>query len=153
MDDMGHHGRMAEDLRVTKRVAISASELAERFSRSSGPGGQKVDTTDSRVELSFDVQRSPSLPELLRERAVERLGKRLANGVLTVTVSQHRSQIHNRRAAREQLAEVLAGAIAPPPKARRRTKPTRASKQRRLVSKKHRSVVKYRRQRGDPGDS
>lgn len=148
-----HHGLMAEDLRVTKRVLIPANELGERFSRSSGPGGQKVNTTDSRVELHFDVQRSPSLPEPLRERALERLGNRLASGVLTVTASQHRSQLHNRRLAREQLARTLAEAIAPPPKARRRTKPSRAAKQRRLTSKKHRGVIKSRRRRGDPGES
>lgn len=143
---------MPEDLRVTKRVVIPANELVERFSRSSGPGGQKVNTTDTRVELRFDVRGSTTLPEQLRERVVERLGKRLVDGVLTVTASQHRSQLHNRRAAREQLAEVLAAALAPPPRARRPTKPSRASKQRRLTSKKHRSVLKNRRQRGDPGE-
>lgn len=148
-----HHGHMAEDLRVTKRVLIPANELDERFSRSSGPGGQKVNTTDSRVELHFDVQLSPSLPEALRERALERLGNRLAGGVLIVTASQHRSQLHNRRLAREQLARILAEAISPPPKARRRTKPSRAAKQRRLMSKKHRGVVKSRRRRVDPGES
>lgn len=150
---MRHHGHMPEDLRVTKRVVIPANDLVERFSRSSGPGGQKINTTDTRVELRFDVQRSTALPGQLRERAVERLGKRLVNGVLTVTASQHRSQLNNRIAAREQLAGVLAAALAPPAEPRRPTKPSRASKQRRLTKKKHRSVLKSSRQRGDPGES
>jgi ribosome-associated protein len=144
---------MPEDLRVTNRVVIPANELVEQFSRSSGPGGQKVNTTDSRVELRFDVQRSSALPEQLRERVVERLGKRLVDGVLTVTASQHRSQLHNRRAVREQLAKTLAAALAPPPKTRRPTKPSRAANQRRLGSKKHRGVIKSRRRRGDPGEA
>ena len=89
---------MAEDLRVNNWLVIPASELHERFSRSSGPGGQSVNTTDSRVELSFDVQRSPALPEHARERALQRLSGRLADGVLTVAASQERSQLMNRMA-------------------------------------------------------
>jgi len=105
------------------------------------------------VELRFDVQRSTALPEQLRARAVERLGKRLADGVLAVTASQHRSQLQNRRQAREQLVKVLSAALAPPPKKRRPTRPSKASKQRRLANKKHRSMLKHRRQRGDPGEN
>lgn len=144
---------MPDDLRVSKRVTIPGHELAERFSRSPGAGGQKVNTTDTRVELRFDVQRSTALPEQLRARAVERLGKRLIDGVLAVTASQHRSQLQNRRQAREQLVKVLSAALAPPPKTRRPTSPSQASKQRRLANKKHRSMLKHRRQRGDPGEN
>lgn len=152
MNGMRHHEPMPDDLRVTNRVLIPANELVEQFSRSSGPGGQKVNTTDSRVELRFDVQRSSALPEQLRERAVERLGKRLVDGVLTVAASQHRSQLHNRREAREQLAKTLAAALAPPPKSRRPTEPSRRAKQRRLANKRHRGAIKSRRRRGDPGE-
>ncbi|QUH04749.1 aminoacyl-tRNA hydrolase [Saccharopolyspora erythraea] len=144
---------MADDLPVTRRLAIPAAELFERFSRSSGPGGQGVNTTDSRVELSFDLARTPSLPDDLRHRAVERLGHRLVDGVVTIAASEHRSQLANRQAARERLAALLAEAVAPPPRKRRPTKPTRASQHRRLAGKKHRGEVKRGRRRGDPGDA
>jgi ribosome-associated protein len=144
---------MAADLPVTGRWSIPAAELSERFSRSSGPGGQGVNTTDSRVELSFDIARSPSTPEFLRQRAVERLGNRLVDGVITIPASEHRTQLANRQAARERLANLLAEAVAPPPPKRRRTKPTKGSQQRRLAGKKRRSEVKRQRRRGDPGDA
>jgi len=83
----GHDGGVADDLRVNSWLVIPASELRERFSRSSGPGGQSVNTTDSRVELSFDVRGSTSLPEHARERALRRLASRLTDGVLTVAAS------------------------------------------------------------------
>ena len=95
---------MADDLRVNSWLVIPAGELRERFSRSSGPGGQSVNTTDSRVELSFDVLRSPSLPERERERALARLDTRLADGVITVAAEGERSQLMNRDAARARLA-------------------------------------------------
>jgi ribosome-associated protein len=117
-------------------------ELSERFSRSSGPGGQGVNTTDSRVELSFDVARSPSLPETTRARMLARLEGRLVDGVVTVTASEHRAQLANRRAARERMAELLAAAAAPPPRKRRPTKPSRAAQQRRLDEKRRRSETK-----------
>src|SRR5580658_4568688 len=98
---------MADDLRVNSALAIPAGELRERFSRSSGPGGQSVNTTDSRVELSFDVLRSPSLPERERERALARLEARLADGVVTVAAEGERSQLMNREAARARLAALL----------------------------------------------
>ncbi|WP_092529964.1 alternative ribosome rescue aminoacyl-tRNA hydrolase ArfB [Amycolatopsis arida] len=136
-----------DGVRVSSRVVIPAGELRERFSRSSGPGGQGVNTTDSRVELSFDVAGSPSLPEELRERVLRRLSGRLVDGVLTVVASEHRAQLANREAARERLAAVLRTAMAPPPPKRRPTKPSRGAKERRLAAKKHRSEVKRARRR------
>lgn len=135
-------GTVAEDLKITDRVVIPDSELRERFSRSSGPGGQGVNTTDSRVELSFDVERSHAIPDELRERVLERLGSRLTGGVLTIAASEHRAQLANREAARERLAALLREALAPPPPPRRPTKMSKGAKQRRLQAKKHRSAIK-----------
>ncbi|RZS77566.1 ribosome-associated protein [Motilibacter rhizosphaerae] len=135
---------------VTSRVEIPPAELTWRFSRSSGPGGQSVNTTDSRVELSFDVERSESLPEQLRRRALGRLDGRLVDGVLTVSAQEERSQLRNRAVAREKLAQTLREALAPPPPVRRPTKPSRASQQRRIDEKKRRGSIK--RLRGDRGD-
>lgn len=132
---------------VNARVRIPASELRERFSHASGPGGQGVNTADSRVELTFDVAGSPSLPDELRERARARLATRLVAGELTIAVAERRSQLANRRIARERLAQILREAIAPPPRARRATKPTRGSKERRLAGKKRRSEIKRGRSR------
>ncbi|WP_122818903.1 alternative ribosome rescue aminoacyl-tRNA hydrolase ArfB [Nocardioides pantholopis] len=137
---------MADDLVVTRSWAVPAAELAERFSRSSGPGGQGVNTADSRVELSFDVARAASVPERLRARLLDRLAGRLIDGVLTVAASEHRTQLANRRAARERLAQLLREAAAPPPAARRPTRPTRGSKERRLSAKKRRGDTKRGRQ-------
>jgi ribosome-associated protein len=128
-------------------VEIPPGELAWRFSRSSGPGGQSVNTADSRVEVSFDVRRSPVLPEPVRERLLARLGNRLVDGRLTVTASEYRSQHRNREAARTRLVELLTEASAPPPARRRATRPTRASKERRLSSKARRSQTKALRRR------
>src|SRR3954467_484963 len=97
----------SDGLRIGRSIVVPDRELAERFSRSSGPGGQGVNTTDSRVELSFDVARSPSLPEATRARLLSRLQGRLVDGVVTVAASEHRAQLANRRAARERLAELL----------------------------------------------
>lgn len=127
---------------MTRTLVVPASDLSERFSRSSGPGGQGVNTTDSRVELSFDVARSPSLPEWLRERMLARLGSRLVGGVLVVTASEHRAQLQNRTAARERMARVLRAAAAAPPPVRRPTKPTRGSKDHRIAEKKLRGRTK-----------
>ncbi|HEV7823652.1 MAG TPA: alternative ribosome rescue aminoacyl-tRNA hydrolase ArfB [Mycobacteriales bacterium] len=137
---------MTGDLHVTPAVVIPAAELRERFSRSSGPGGQSVNTTDSRVELSFDVLRSPSITEPLRERLLSRLEGRLVDGVLTVVASEQRSQLQNRMAARERLAGLLRRAAAPPPRARRPTRPSRGARERRLADKRRRSDVKRGRQ-------
>ncbi|MDW3846508.1 alternative ribosome rescue aminoacyl-tRNA hydrolase ArfB [Micromonospora aurantiaca] len=133
---------MDDGLRVTDRLTVPAVELRERFSRSSGPGGQGVNTTDSRVELSFDLAGSPSVPETLRERALARLAGRLVGGVLTVTASEHRAQLANREAARERMAALLREAVAPPPKPRRPTRPSRGAKERRLAEKKRQSQRK-----------
>jgi len=127
---------VGSDLVVTPRVTVPAAELRWRFSRSSGPGGQGVNTTDSRVELSFDVATSPSIPPFLRERAVSRLAERLIEGVLVVAASEHRSQLRNREAAAARLASVLRGALAPPPRTRRPTMPSRGAIERRLTDKK-----------------
>ncbi len=130
------------DLVVGPRLVIPAAELTERFSRSSGPGGQGVNTTDSRVELSFDVARSPSVPEDLRPRLLERLAGKLSGGVLTIAASEHRAQLANREAARERLAAVLREAAAPPPPRRKRSRPSRGAKERRLAEKKRRGELK-----------
>ena len=133
---------MADDLRVNSWLVIPAGELRERFSRSSGPGGQSVNTTDSRVELSFDVLRSPGLPERERERALARLAARLADGVITVAAEGERSQLMNREAARARLAALLREAIAPPPPPRVPTKPSRGARERRLADKRRRGQTK-----------
>ncbi len=127
-------------------LAVLETELSWRFSRSGGPGGQSVNTTDSRVSVSYDVARSAALGPVERERALERLDNRLADGVLTVTASEYRSQLANRRAALARLMAVLDEAIAPPPKPRRRTRPSKGATERRLTAKKRRSDVKRLRQ-------
>ena len=133
---------------------LPAAELRWRFSRASGPGGQGVNTTDSRVELVFDLAASPSVPEPLRRRALARLQGRLAGGELVVVAAEHRSQWRNRQEARLRLAELLARAIAPPPPPRRPTRPTRASQRRRLDAKRQRGDLKAERRerRQPPGD-
>ena len=133
---------MDEPLRVTARVSIPEAELVERFSRSGGAGGQHVNTSDTRVELSYDVARSPALSDALRARALERLSGRLVDGVLTVTASDRRSQRQNRDLARERLAETLRAAVAPPPRPRRPTRPRKGAVQARLDDKKRRGEVK-----------
>ncbi|OLT38649.1 peptide chain release factor 1 [Saccharomonospora sp. CUA-673] len=138
------------ELRVTSRFVIAEGELTERFTRASGPGGQGVNTTSSRVELSYDVARSPSVPDTVRSRLLARLDRRLVDGVLTIVASEHREQLRNREAARARLVATLREAAAPPPKKRRPTKPTRGSQERRIAAKKRRSDVKRnRRSRGD----
>jgi ribosome-associated protein len=131
-----------EGLRISRAIVVPEGELSERFSRSSGPGGQGVNTSDSRVELSFDVAGSPSLPETTRARMLARLEGRLVDGVVTVAASEFRAQLANRKAARERLTSLLTEAAAPPPRARRPTKPSRRANQRRLDSKKRRGQTK-----------
>jgi len=137
------------DLEVNRHLVIPAGELSERFSRSSGPGGQGVNTTDSRVELSFDVARSPTVPPWLRDRLLARLSSRLVDGVVTVVASERRAQLTNRNTARERLAALLRTAAEPPPPRRRPTKPTRGSKERRLAAKKRHSQKKRTRRSTD----
>lgn len=130
------------DLVVSRHVVVPAHELTWRFSRSSGPGGQSVNTSDSRVELSVDVAGTTALSPLLRSRALDRLGERLVDGVLTVTAREHRSQLRNREAAMTRMAEVLRVAVAPPAAPRKRTRPTKAAREQRLSDKRRRGEVK-----------
>jgi ribosome-associated protein len=141
---------MDTGLVVRSGVVVPEAELNWRFSRSSGPGGQSVNTTDSRVELSFDVAATIALSDILKARAMERLGSRLVDGVLTVAASEHRSQWRNREAARTRLAAMLRDAIAAPPRQRRPTRPSKGAVRRRLDDKKRRSETK--RLRGRPTD-
>ncbi|MFJ5233358.1 alternative ribosome rescue aminoacyl-tRNA hydrolase ArfB [Kitasatospora sp. NPDC088391] len=141
---------MTEPVRVRGSVVVPDAELVWRFSRSSGPGGQHVNTSDSRVELLWDLAASAALPPVWKERALERLASRLVDGVLTVRASEHRSQWRNREVAAARLAALLGEATAPPPKARRATKPSRGMVERRLESKRHRSGLKQGRGRVRP---
>ncbi|MEV6148809.1 alternative ribosome rescue aminoacyl-tRNA hydrolase ArfB [Nonomuraea sp. NPDC052129] len=129
---------MPGPLVVNDSVVIPDAELVWRFSRSSGPGGQGVNTTDSRVELVFDVSATTALPPELKARALDRLG----SPTITIAASEYRSQLRNREAAEQRLAQRIREAIAPPPKRRRATKPSRGSVERRIASKKLRSDVK-----------
>lgn len=147
---LGHAGRVREaDLSVRTTLVLPERELHWRFSRASGPGGQGVNTTDSRVELSFDLARSPSVPEPLRERALARLADRLVDGVLTIAASEYRSQLRNRDAARDRLAAALRTATDPEPPKRRATRPSQGAKRRRLDAKTRRGQIKRLRGRPD----
>jgi ribosome-associated protein len=139
---------MPGPIAVNGSIVIPETELSWRFSRSSGPGGQGVNTTDSRVELGFNVETTTALGPALKARALERLRPRLVDGVVTVTASEHRSQLRNREAAETRLAQLVREAVAPPPKRRRPTKPSRGAVERRLTAKKHRSDVKRLRRDG-----
>jgi ribosome-associated protein len=136
---------MADVLPVTGTVAIPRAELSWRFSRSGGPGGQSVNTSDSRVELRFDLAATESLPEHLKARALSRLASRLVDGAIVVTASEHRSQLQNRRAAEARLVAVLAEAVAAPARPRRATRPSRSSVEARLTAKRHRGQTKRQR--------
>jgi ribosome-associated protein len=119
-------------------ATVPAGELAERFSRSPGPGGQSVNTSDTRVELLFDPTTSTAFTTAQRDRLLRRLGP----GPVAVTASEHRSQLRNRAAARERLVAILREALAPPPPPRRPTKPSRSSQRRRVEEKKQRGRTK-----------
>ncbi|GAA3478397.1 alternative ribosome rescue aminoacyl-tRNA hydrolase ArfB [Streptomyces yanii] len=123
-------------------VSLPEAELMWRFSRSSGPGGQHVNTSDTQVELRFDLAATESLPEVWKERALQRLESRLVGGVVTVRASEHRSQWRNRETALVRLAALLAEATAPPPKPRRKTRIPRGINERRLREKKQRGDTK-----------
>ncbi len=123
-------------------VSLPEAELMWRFSRSSGPGGQHVNTSDSQVELRFDLAATESLPEVWKERALQRLESRLVGGVLSVRASEHRSQWRNRETALVRLASLLAEATAPPPRPRRKTRIPRGINERRLREKKQRGETK-----------
>ena len=141
---------MSIDVTVRGTV-IPAEELSWRFSRSPGPGGQSVNTTDSRVELSYDLARSGALPPALKERALRALEGRMPDGTITVTASENRSQLRNREAAAARMSALLTEATAPPPKARRPTRPSRAARERRLADKQRRSEIKRLRRPADEG--
>lgn len=147
---MANPGATPGDLQVPVAgrapVIVPAAELRWRFSRASGPGGQHVNTTDSRVELRFDLAASQALPPALKGRALRRLEGQLLEGWVVLVASEHRSQWQNRVAAQRRLATLLQEALQPPPPPRRPTRPTRGSVQRRLAAKKQRGAVK--RQRG-----
>lgn len=139
---------MDTPVRVTDALSIPASELSWRFSRSSGPGGQGVNTADSRVELLWEPATSVAVAELsevLRDRLMARLRGALVNGAVTIVSSENRAQLRNRATARDRLAQTIREALAPPPRARRATRPTRGSVERRLTAKKNRSAVKANR--------
>jgi ribosome-associated protein len=140
---------VAGDLPVSGDLVVPAAALSWRFSRSSGPGGQGVNTADSRVELSVAPLDLPGLTDARRARLAARLADRLVDGVLTIAASEHRQQLRNRQAARDRLAAVLRAALDPPPPARRRTKPTRGSQERRIQAKKQRGELKRQRRRWD----
>jgi ribosome-associated protein len=134
---------------MVRGITIPPDELSWRFSRSPGPGGQSVNTTDSRVELSFSVADSTALPPVLKERALAALEGRLTGGVLTVTANEQRSQLRNREAAAARMSALLTEATGPPPRPRRPTRPTRGSTERRLADKQRRSQTKRLRRSTD----
>jgi len=141
---------MAEVVRITPEVAIPVEELEFRTSRSSGPGGQGVNTTDSRVELRFDLAGSPSISPEAKERALRRLASRLdSGGRLRLVAQSQRSQLANRRDATERLAAMLASALAVP-RTRRPTRPGAAAAARRMEAKRRRATTKRLRQRPPP---
>ena len=125
-------------------LTIPSVELIERFSRSSGPGGQSVNTTDSRVELEYDISTSTALTEAQRARLIGAAGS-----PIVMVASEHRSQHRNRAAARERLAARIREGLAPPPPTRRATRPSRGAKERRLKAKKERGQTKSLRSRPD----
>ncbi|OUE18946.1 Peptidyl-tRNA hydrolase ArfB [Clavibacter michiganensis] len=135
------------DLEVGPALTIPAAELQWRFSRSSGPGGQHVNTSDSRVQLTWDVAGSLVLSDQQRERILDKLGRRLVAGTITVTVSEQRSQLRNRVAAIDGLRQLVADALAPDAAPRRPTRPTKGSQKRRLAAKTQRSATKQQRKR------
>lgn len=145
------HGRMSGPYVIRGSVTLPEAELQWRFSRSSGPGGQHVNTTDSQVELRFDLASTESLPEAWKQRALQRLAPRLHDGVVSVRASEHRSQWRNRETAAVRLAALLAEATAPPPRRRRATRIPRGINERRLREKKQRSETKRGRSGRDWG--
>ena len=141
----------AMTIEISPRIRIPESELSERFIRSPGPGGQNVNKVETAVQLSLDVAGSPSLPDDVRERLVRLAGRRVDNdGILTIEAHRFRTRERNREDARERLVALICRA-AHRPKVRIATRPTRASKERRLESKRARSAAK-RLRGGRPGE-
>lgn len=132
---------------LPKGLTVPSAEFAERFSHSSGPGGQGVNTADSRVELRWDVAASSALSDEQRAQVLDRLASRIIDGELILVASEHRSQLQNRTAVRARLALLLTDALTPPPPARRATRPSRSAKRRRLEDKKRRGQLKANRGR------
>lgn len=141
---------VTDELRLTSTITIPAAELSWQFSRSGGPGGQGVNTADSKAELRFDLARTESIPPHLKARALDRLDARLVDGVLIVTASEYRSQLANRRAALARLTMLLTDGIAPPARPRRATRPSKRVVEARLDAKRRRGDVK--RLRRNPSD-
>jgi ribosome-associated protein len=137
------------DLIVNPALTVPAKSLSWHFSRSSGPGGQGVNTADSRVELSVHLPTLSGWPDQVRVTAAQRLAGRLVDGTLTVSASEHRQQIRNREAARARMAALLRAAVAPPGPQRRPSRPSAGARQRRLDAKRRRSEIKQGR-RGWP---
>lgn len=145
MTSVGGSSRIDLPLRVDDRLSIGVDEIGWRFSRSSGPGGQGVNTADSRVELSWDPQTSAgvaALPEQLRSRLLVNLAHATVNGRVVIVASEQRAQLRNRELARQRLRLLLLAALAPPSPTRRASRPTRGSVERRLAGKKARSAIK-----------
>ena len=137
---------MAATIEINPEISLAESELVFRFIRASGPGGQNVNALATAVQLRFDVAGSPSLPEGLRRRLTLLIGKRLSeDGILVIEAKRFRSQVMNRRDAVERLVALLQKA-AEPPKPRRKSRPSKATKERRLTAKRQRSETKRRRQ-------
>jgi ribosome-associated protein len=135
------------DLEVSPALTIPERELGWRFSRSSGPGGQHVNTSDSRAELFWNVSDSAVLSDDQRMLLLARLDRRLVAGVVTVAASEQRSQLRNRESALRKLGDIVAAGLAPDAKSRRSTKPTRGSTRRHLAAKQQRSATKAQRKR------
>ena len=138
-------------LEVRSGITIPESDLHWRFSRSSGPGGQSVNTSDSRAELSVNVETAMGFSDFMRARALDRLSGRLVEGVLTVAAQENRSQLANREAALRRMRDLLREATAPPPKKRRPTKPSRGAVEARITEKKQRAQTKKQRRPPDSG--
>ncbi|MHB1491881.1 MAG: alternative ribosome rescue aminoacyl-tRNA hydrolase ArfB [Cellulomonas sp.] len=141
---------MPRTLVIPPGVTVPDGALTWRFSRSSGPGGQSVNTADSRVELSVDLEAIPWQDEAQRDRALERLRTRRVGSVVTVVASEHRAQLRNRDAALTRLVALLTNALAPPDPPRRPTRPSRASRERRVRAERRRQEIKALRRRPDP---
>lgn len=135
------------DVHVSPSLIIPAVELSWRFSRSSGPGGQHVNTTDTRAELSWNVAASGVLSTAQRERLRAGLAGQMVDGVITVSSSEHRSQLRNREAAVDKLAALVRAALGPPPRRRRPTRPTKGSMRRHQEAQRRRAQIKRLRRR------